>query len=109
MRRIDILGRLCIPKEIREKYKITENTDLQIIDNGDGIIIYPSSKPYTISQKDMETLRKLYLMLDESGFLDDDYKQKLAKITKESDSKCATCGNKMFLTNDNTYKCYKCE
>ena len=109
MKKIDSIGRVTIPKDIREFYKITDATDVQIIDNGNGILIIPSNRPYTITQNDMKTLRKLYIMLNESGLLDDEYSQKLAKITKETDSKCATCGSKMFLTNDNTYKCYKCE
>ena len=108
MRKIDSLGRVCIPKEIRNAYNIDQNTDLQILDNGNGIIILPSSRPFIISNNDMETLRKLYVMLKESGLIDDEYSHKLAKITKETDSKCATCGSNMFLTNDNTYKCYKC-
>lgn len=109
MRRIDHLGRVTIPADIRKHYNINRETDLQILDNGNSIIIIPSTRPYTITQNDMKTLRKLYIMLNESGFLDDEYSQKLAKITKETDSKCATCGSNMFLTNDNTYKCYKCE
>ena len=109
MRRIDNVGRLTLPIEIRKNYNITEDTDLQILDNGNGIVVFPASRPYTITQSDMKTLRKLYIMLNDSGFLDEEYKQKLSKITKETDTKCATCGSNMFLTNDNTYKCYKCE
>ena len=109
MKKIDSLGRLVIPIDIRKAYNITEDTDLQVLDNGNGIIIYPSSRPYTISKNDMEVLRKLYIMLNNAGLLDDDYIYKLAKITRETDEKCATCGNKMFLTTDNTYKCYRCE
>lgn len=109
MRRIDSVGRVSLPVEVRKAYNITKETDLQILDNGNGIIIYPSNRPYTITQNDMNTLRELYLILKDSGFLDDEASQKLAKITKETDTKCATCGNKMFLTNDNTYKCYNCK
>ena len=109
MRRIDSIGRVTIPADIRNNYNITKNTDLQVIDNGNGILILPSNRPYLISQTDMDALRKLYIMLNNAGLLDDDYAYKLSKITKETDSLCATCGNKMFLTTDNTYKCYKCE
>lgn len=109
MRKLDGFGRVTLPIEMRKAYNITEETDLQILDNGNGIIIYPSSRPYTISNNDMEALRKLYIMLNNAGLLDDDFSYKLAKITKETDKKCATCGSNMFLTIDNTYKCYKCE
>ena len=109
MRRIDTIGRLTLPIDIRNAYNITKDTDLQVVDNGNGILILPSNRPYVISQKDMDSLRRLYIMLNNSGMLDNEYSQKLAKITRETDSLCANCGSKMFLTTDNTYKCYKCE
>ena len=109
MRKLDYLGRVCIPKEIRTNYNINENTELQIIDNGNGILILPANKPYTLSAKSMDTLRKLYLMLKESGLLDSEYAEKLSKITKETDVKCNDCNTNMFLMSDNTYKCYKCK
>lgn len=109
MKRLDSMGRLTIPKEIRATYNFNPNTEVQIIDNGNGLLVIPVDMPYIITQSDMETLRKLYLMLQESGILDDYFTEKLSKITKETDSKCDTCGNKMFLTSDNTYKCYKCD
>lgn len=109
MRKLDSVGRITLPVDIRKQYNIDENTDLQIIDNGNGILIIPANKPYIISENNMETLRKIYVMLKESGLIDSEYEEKLAKITKETDSKCATCGNKMFLAADNTYRCYKCE
>lgn len=109
MRKVDSLGRVCLPIDIRKAYNITEDTDLQILDNGNGIVIFPASRPYTITHNNMDTLRRLYIMLRDSGLLDDEYTEKLSKITKESDKKCANCGNNMFLMTDNSYKCYKCE
>lgn len=109
MRTLDSAGRICIPKDLRAAYNLTENTDIQIIDNGNGIILIPANRPYTITSSDMDALRRLYLMLNESGFLDSEYQEKLSKITRETDMKCQTCETNMFLTNENTYKCYKCE
>ena len=109
MRKLDSLGRICIPKEIRMNYNINEGTDLQIIDNGNGILILPANRPYSLSSNNMDTLRELYLMLKESGLLDSEYTEKLSKITKESDVKCKDCNTNMFLMSDNTYKCYKCK
>ena len=108
MKKLDGMGRLTIPKEMRASYNLNPNTEVQIIDNGNGLLVIPADTPYTISQSEMDTLRKLYLMLQDSGFLDEYFTEKLSKITKESESKCDTCGSKMFLTKDNTYKCYKC-
>jgi tRNA(Ile2) C34 agmatinyltransferase TiaS len=40
--------------------------------------------------------------------LDDYYTAMLSNITNETDNKCVVCGENMFLTSDNAYKCYKC-
>lgn len=109
MRKLDSMGRICIPKNIREAYNITENTDLQVIDNGNGILVIPSNRPYILTTNNMDTLREVYLQLKESGLLDNDYIGKLSKMTKETDMKCPECKSKMFLLSDNTYKCYKCK
>ena len=109
MRTIDKLGRVCIPKELRDTYNLNEESDVQVLDNGNGIIVIPTDKPYTINEEKMTTLRKLYIMLKENNLLDEEYKQKLAEITKETAIECPTCKTKMFLTSQNTYKCYKCE
>lgn len=109
MKKIDNLGRVVLPKVLREAYNIDRSTDLQVLDSGNGILILPSDKPYTLSPSNMDTLRKLYIMLKESGLLDDEYMAKLSKITKETDAKCDNCKSFMFLMNNNTYKCYKCD
>ena len=108
MRRLDNAGRVCIPKDIRNNYKINSNTELQIIDNGNGILIIPESRPYILTNRNMDDLRNLYLMLKDSGLLDEENISKLAKMTRESDVACSDCGSKMFLLTNNTYKCYKC-
>ena len=109
MRTIDKVGRVCIPKELRNIYNLTEDSDIQLIDNGNGILVIPTDKPYTINEDRMTDLRKLYIMLNEKNLLDEEYKIKLAEITKETSIKCPNCKTNMFLTNKNTYKCYKCE
>lgn len=41
IRRIDDLGRIVIPKEIRRKFKINEGDPLEIIFANDGILLKP--------------------------------------------------------------------
>lgn len=39
IRRIDDLGRICIPKEIRRKLKITEDDPMEIFIDGENLIL----------------------------------------------------------------------
>ena len=39
MRRVDKLGRIVIPQELREKYGLTEGAGIDFIDNGDGVTV----------------------------------------------------------------------
>ena len=41
MRKVDKLGRIVIPRSLREKYVLTEGSDIEFLDDGDGIIIKP--------------------------------------------------------------------
>ena len=45
MRRIDKLGRIVIPLELREKYNLTEGASVEFLDSGDGVTV-KSSDPY---------------------------------------------------------------
>ena len=39
MRKVDRLGRIVIPKELREKYGLFEGRDIEFKDNGVGIVV----------------------------------------------------------------------
>ena len=39
MRKVDNLGRIVIPKELRKKYGLTEGADITFEDNGDGVLV----------------------------------------------------------------------
>ena len=43
MKKIDKLGRIVIPSELRQKYGLTEGIKIEFLDNGDGITIKPAS------------------------------------------------------------------
>lgn len=106
---VDNVGRVQIPKDLRIKYNLDKGASYMIKEEDNGIKIEPLNGINIISGEDMKVLRKLYLMLNASGLLDTYYDTILANITKKTDSKCAKCGNPLFLETDNTYKCYECE
>ena len=39
MRKVDDLGRIVIPKELRKKYGLFEGADIEFMDGGDGITV----------------------------------------------------------------------
>ena len=39
MRRVDKLGRIVIPLELREKYGLTEGAAIEFLDVGDGVTV----------------------------------------------------------------------
>ena len=108
MKLLDSNYRIAIPSEIRKKYNIKPGDALDVVDTGNNIVIRAYTKMYEIDETEMEHLRKLYVMLKSSGMLDDFYIAMLSKITQEVDNKCVVCGENMFLTASNSYKCYKC-
>jgi len=44
MRRVDSLGRIVIPKELREKYELTEGSDICFEDSGNGVLVKASGE-----------------------------------------------------------------
>lgn len=108
MKLLDRNYRVAIPTEIRKKYNIKPGDALDVVDTGNSIVIRTHTETYEISENEMNHLRKLYVMLKSSGMLDDYYTAILSNITNETDNKCVVCGENMFLTSDNAYKCYKC-
>ena len=109
MQKVDTIGRVMIPKKLREKYNLEKGNGYILIETENGLLVSPEEESFKICKEDMSSLIKLYIMLKESGFLDSYYDEILSRITKRTDIKCDKCGEYLFLTTDNTYKCYKCE
>lgn len=109
MRRVDSVGRVIIPKDIRKELNLNTGSGYELIKEEDSIRIIPTESAFKVYNEDMKALRKMYLMLEESGMLDSYYDEILSRITKRTDIKCETCGANLFLNKDNTYKCFKCE
>ncbi len=45
MKKVDKLGRIVIPIELRQKYGLTEGTKIEILDVGEGIMVR-SDEPF---------------------------------------------------------------
>ena len=45
MKKVDKLGRIVIPQELRQKYGLTEGTQIEFLDIGDGVTVR-SSEPF---------------------------------------------------------------
>ena len=41
MRRIDKLGRVVIPMELRQKYGLSDGVRIEFVDTGDGVAVRP--------------------------------------------------------------------
>lgn len=108
MQKVDAVGRVMIPKNLREKFDLEKGNSYSIIETDKGLLVTSEKVKFNICEEDMKALRKLYIMLSNSGFLDSYYDEILSRITKRTDIKCDKCGEFLFLTTDNTYKCFKC-
>lgn len=77
VRRIDELGRVVIPKEIRRAYGLEEGDPLEIFTSEDGITV----RPYEVDPK--QTLRAAINQIDRFG---DGYEEskRLEKLLKEN-------------------------
>ena len=51
MRKVDDLGRIVIPKELRKKYGLFEGTDIEFIDGGDGVTVKASLHICTVCKR----------------------------------------------------------
>ena len=43
MRKVDDLGRIVIPKELRKKYGLIEGADIEFVESGDGVTVKASA------------------------------------------------------------------
>ncbi|WP_304841256.1 AbrB/MazE/SpoVT family DNA-binding domain-containing protein [Phocaeicola sartorii] len=62
IRRVDDLGRIVLPKEVRRKVGITEGTPMEIFTDSDGIVL----KKYNTSKELMNVVSVLSEAVDNS-------------------------------------------
>ena len=51
MRKVDDLGRIVIPKELRNKYGLFEGADIEFIDSGDGVTVKAAAHLCTVCKR----------------------------------------------------------
>lgn len=75
IRRVDDLGRIVVPKEIRQQLKIREGDPLELFANKDGSILM---KPYQEPSRKAEDLIELFKQMDRK-----DQKEIVKKLVEE--------------------------
>ena len=109
MKKVDNVGRVVIPKHLRKELNLESGQSYDVVREDNYLKVIPLESKFIVCNEDMKALRKLYLMLEESGMLDTYYDEILARVTQKTALKCESCGASLFLDKDNTYKCFKCE
>lgn len=108
MKKLDSIGRITLPKEMRERNGFKTDDLFEIYERGDEIVLKPMKLNYSISDSQMLVLRKLFLMVKDIDLLDDNELNILKEVCKCTDMTCPNCKEPLFITSDNTYKCMKC-
>lgn len=80
IRKIDDLGRLVIPRDIRKKFNLTENNPLEVSVSDDSIII----KKYDRTESAREVIHNAFLLISDDEFLSETDKDFI--LTKLSES-----------------------
>ena len=77
IRRFDDLGRIVIPKEIRRAHGWEEGTPIEIVPDGEDVIL----RPYGDNQRLEDLLNELISQMEERGL--DDKENLLRKMMEE--------------------------
>lgn len=104
MKRIDEMGRVTIPKKLREKYNFD---NIELVETNEGILIKAFETEYVLKDYQIELLRKLYFTIKDSFILEDSDLKELKEICRISNVKCPNCKEDMIIDNG-SYKCIKC-
>ena len=91
MIKIDSIGRINIPKAMRERYGFKYGVSVVAIDTGEGVLIKPAEGVYKVKESDMQVLREIVDYCKTLNVLNDDAALKLSEICKETEVKCPKC------------------
>lgn len=108
MRKVDNIGRIGLPKELRERRGIKEGDIFDIIEQGNDIILRGVAPTYSITESQMELLRNIYMMAKETFIFEDDTLYALREICRFTDNTCVECGSELYIDATNRYVCPKC-
>lgn len=108
MIKIDSIGRINLPKAMRERYGFNYGVSVNAIDTGEGILIKPAEGIYKIKESDMQVLREIVDYCKTLNVLSDDATATLSAICRETEVKCPSCNKNMYQKADLTYYCSSC-
>ena len=108
MKKMDINGRVGIPKEIRERNHFQADEMFDVYERGDEIVFRPIKPITKVTEEQLNVIRKLYNEVIKNSILNDKELKMLADVTGASNIICPRCGECLFLTGDNNYKCVNC-
>lgn len=108
MKKLDTVGRITLPKEMRERNGFKTDDMFEIYERGDEIVLKPMKQNYTVTELQMTIIRKLYSMVKDTDLLEESELGTLKETCKCTDTPCPVCGEPLFLMSDNRYKCMKC-
>lgn len=108
MRKIDTVGRVVLSKELRDIYGLDFGDQIEIVDNGNGILVKPIKKLFYVNENQVDILRQIYFMLQGSTVLNDVQTATLKDICKITDTKCPMCGEELCVGSNGSYICFNC-
>lgn len=108
MKKLDSVGRITLPKEMRDRNNFKTDDLFEIYERGDEIVLKALKKNYTVNELQMGILRKLYSMIKDTDILEESEITILKEVCGFTEISCPKCGEPLYLTSDNTYKCMKC-
>jgi len=108
MKKLDSIGRITIPKEIRIRNGYKTDDLFEIYERGDEVVLRAMKKNYTLNEMQMYIIRKLYNIVKDTDVLEESENTTLREICGFTDVACPNCGEPLYITADNSYKCMKC-
>lgn len=108
MRKIDSVNRVVLPKELKDAYGLQCGDPIEIVDNGNGILVKPIKISFAINESQINDLRGIYFLLKDTTVLSDEQLSALKDVCKITDTKCPMCGEELCVGETGSYICYVC-
>ena len=108
MRKIDSVSRVVLPKELKDTYGLQCGDPIEIVDNGNGILVKPIKSVYTINETQLSVLRTIYFLLKDSTVLSDEQLDVMRDVCKITNTVCPMCGEELCIGDSGSYICFSC-
>lgn len=79
IRRVDDLGRVVIPKEFRESLGVSDGLPVEILNQGDSLVI----RPYPVDGEIYPYLKNLERAVEKQSWMDGRDKDRILELVKE--------------------------